>query len=123
MDPQLGQLRAFFVRLRPWFLRAAALLRLVALAVAMPLLLHGGWLAILIALWLVGCAAGLWRRMIWPWRLALIGDIALVIGAAVKLMDAGNLHLFEYIAGAAAAEVVLLSLGQAALDPGVPVPQ
>jgi hypothetical protein len=123
MERFITDLFAIYVRARPWFLRAAALLRIAALAVWGRLLLGGGGVGIAIGVWLVVCAVGLWWRRTLLWRLALLGDIAVVIGGAVKLLDAGDLQLFAYIAGAAAIEVVLLSLGQPALDPGAPVPQ
>lgn len=115
-------LRALFARIRPWCLRAAGLLRAGALVVAAPLLLHDGAIAVVIAVWLLVSAIGLWWRRIWTWRLALIGDTVLVVAAALKLLESGNLQLFTYIAAATVADVVLLSFGQAALDPGGPPP-
>src|SRR5881394_719773 len=115
MERLVMDLRALFTRLRPWCLRGAAVLRAGALVVAAPLLLHDGVIAVLIGLWLLISAVGLWWRRIWTWRIALIGDTVLVVGAAVRLLESGDLQLFSYIAGATVIDVVLLSFGQAGL--------
>jgi hypothetical protein len=117
-----ADIRALMIRLRPLFLRAAVILRVGALVVASRLLLDGDVLGIVIAVWLAGTAIGLFWRRIWTWRLALIGDVVMVVAGALTLLEAGDLRLFSYIAGAAVIDVVLLGVGQAALDPGQPVP-
>ena len=123
MDPSdRATLTAVLLRVRPWCLRAAALLRLAAVAVAVPTLMRGGVGALLLALFAAACAMGLWRRMIWPWRLALAGDVVLLIVGAVILLQSEDLALFGYIAGGVTLDVILLSVGQAALDPGVTMP-
>jgi hypothetical protein len=110
------------IRSRPLFLRAASLLRVGALLVSARLLHEGGALGVTIGVWLAGSAIGLWWRRIWPWRLALWGDVVLVVAGALTLLDAGDLRLFSYIAGAVVLDVILLGVGQAGLDPGMPVP-
>src|SRR5262249_33985772 len=118
MERLVMDLLALFARIRPWCLRAAAPLPAAAPAVPPPLLLHAGAIAVLVAGWLLISAVGLWWRRIWTWRLALIGDTVLIVVAALRLQESGDLQLFTYIAAATVADVVLLSFGQAALDPG-----
>jgi hypothetical protein len=62
----------------------------------------------------------MWRRRIWAWRVALLGDIVIVVGGAVLLLESGDLQLFTTIAAVAVVDVVLLGLGQSALDFALP---
>jgi hypothetical protein len=120
MERLITDLRAALPRIRPWVLRAAAILRAGALVTSARLLSHAGAVGLVIAVWLAVTGAGLWRRRIWPWRAALLGDIALVLGMAFALLETADLQLFTVIASAAVADILLLSFGQLALDPGEP---
>ena len=115
-------IRTAFTRIRPWCLKAAALLRICVFAVTARVLLPWGAVGIGIAIWLGLSAVGLWRRRLWAWRVALLGDIAIVMTAAVLLLEAGDLQLFSTIAAVAIVDVVLLGLGQAALEFTLPPP-
>ena len=109
-------LRAAIVRIRPWCLRAAALLRLGVLAVSGPALVREGALGISIAVWLCVSAVGLWWRRVLFWRGALLVDIAIVVGGAIVLLEASDLQLFSTIAATVVIDVALLGFGQAALE-------
>jgi hypothetical protein len=111
----LGGLKPRVERIGPWFLRAAALLRVAALGVSGLALYNAGGAGIALAAVLALSAVGLWFRRVWPWRMAVVVDIALVIFFAIALIDEGDLRLFAWIAAAVIADVVLLVLGQAAL--------
>ena len=120
MERLIFDLRTILARARPWCLRAASVLRIVALAVSARALLKFDLIGIAIALWLCISAGGLWWRRVWAWRLALLGDVVIVVGGAVMLVESGDLQLFGAIAAVAAADTVLQGLGQAAL--AVPPP-
>jgi hypothetical protein len=114
-------LRTTFGQMRPWLLRVAALLRVVVIFVAGGHLVHAGWPGMTVLALFGICALGLWRRRIWPWRIALLVDIALVVYYAVKLIDTGDIQLFSYISATAVFDIVLLGLGQETLiRPGPP---
>ena len=115
-------IRTVFTRLRPWCLRAAGLLRVSVFAVTARVLFPWGAIGIAIGIWLCLSAVGLWRRRLWAWRVALLGDIAIVVSAAVMLVEAGDLQLFSTISAVAIVDVVLLGLGQTALEFALPPP-
>jgi hypothetical protein len=110
----LGGLKLKVEKIGPWFLRAAALLRVAALGVAGLALYNAGAAGITLAAVLALSAVGLWFRRVWPWRVAVVVDIALVIFFAIALIDTGDLRLFSWIAAAVTVDVGLLGLGQAA---------
>ena len=120
MERLIMDLRAVLVRIRPWCLRVDTLLRVAVLAVSARMLVTGGGLGIAIGLWLCLSAVGLWRRRLWAWRVALLGDVAIVVGGAMVLLEAADLQMFSSIAATAVVDVVLLGLGQAALDMSLP---
>jgi hypothetical protein len=120
MERLFMDLRTALARLRPWCLRADGLLRIAILAISARMLLGGGALGIAIGIWLCLSAVGMWRRRIWAWRVALLGDIVIVVGGAVLLLESGDLQLFTTIAAGAVVDVVLLGLGQSALDFALP---
>lgn len=109
-------------RLRPWSLRVAALLRLVVVAIVGARLYQAGLSGMVLGLLFVGCAIGLWFRRTWPWVVALVLDIVVVIYYAVTLVESPDVHLFTFVAVAAVMDVVLLSVGQSTLAPTGPPP-
>lgn len=109
-------LRTAFTRLRPWCLKAAALLHVCVFAVSARVLFPWGPVGIAIGVWLCLSAVGLWRRRLWAWRVALLGNIAIVVSAAVILLETGGLQLFSTISAVAIVDVILLGLGQSALE-------
>jgi hypothetical protein len=114
----MGELRVRVEKIGPWFLRAAALLRVVVLAVSGFALYQAGGAGLALASVLALSAVGVWFRRVWPWRAAVVLDIAAVIFFAAALIDSGetsSLRLFAYIAGTVTADIVLLGLGEAAL--------
>ena len=116
-------LRAALERVRPWALRADAVLRVGVLAVAARMLVNDGAVGILIGIWLALSAVGVFWRRVWAWRVSLLGDIAIVVGCAMTMLESDNLQMFSTIAGTAVVDVVLLGLGQSALEiPQFPPP-
>jgi hypothetical protein len=123
MERLVMDLRAALERVRPWALRADGALRVVALALAARMLINSGAVGILIGIWLALCAVGVFWRRVWAWRVSLLGDIAIVVGCAMTMVESDNIQLFSTIAGVAVADVVLLGLGQSALEvPQLPPP-
>jgi hypothetical protein len=122
MERLVMDLRTALARVRPWCLRVDALLRVGALAVSARMLISGGWIGAAVGLWLTLSAVGLWWRRVWAWQVSLLGDIAIVVGGAMMLVESENLQLFGTIAGIAVVDVVLLGLGQSALETPAPPP-
>jgi hypothetical protein len=109
-------------RLRPWSLRVAAVLRVVVVAAVGARLYNGGTLGLILGGLFLGCAVGLWFRRAWPWVVALVLDIVLVVYYAVTLVESPDVSLFTVVAVGAVADIMLLSFGQATLAPGGPPP-
>lgn len=109
-------------RLRPWSLRVAALLRVVVVAVVGARLYAGGAMGLILGGLFVGCAVGLWFRRTWPWVIALVLDIVLVVYYAMTLVESPDVSLFTFVAVGTVVDIMLLSFGQATLAPTGPPP-